>query len=114
MPDHGDEWVCELCHEHILPEQPHLRITADAVVSNANGDYDSLCNNEVMVFSVFHSACLRDTMNDDSLGDVPYIWEARSIYSSLPMCNECERVPVIPVAKKQRPSYLKVMQGGLR
>ena len=116
-----DQGICEICHELVTKDQPHFRITADAVTWAGEDEFESLIDNKCMVFSVFHAQCLEDAMNDSSADDTPYIWEARSLMGSSPLCEECmasmtkqKKVPT-PAEKpiKKQSTHLKLMQGGL-
>ena len=82
-------FVCELCIEPVHDYEPHVRIAADAAMRDDQGKYGSIISNKMMVFAVFHSECLIDTMHRSDCDDVPYIWEGRSLLNGVQLCGTC-------------------------
>ena len=100
-------WVCGICSSEVEDGEAAVRVAADAAVSDGQGGYESLTNREVLVFAIFHSRCVVDTMSDSSLLDIPYLSEARQIIRTAPLCVCCQKQvfgPTKPV--------LTVMNGG--
>lgn len=110
-------FICELCAEHITEGQPHIRISADAAVHDGKGNVGALNGNKILVFAAFHSECVMDTMHNSECDDVPYVWEARSIFQhqNSDLCDECrDRVVDKSEIREQRKfPRLTVLAGGL-
>lgn len=108
------QFICELCVEEVHDYEPHVRISADAAVRMATGAYGSLMDNKMMVFAVFHSDCLMETMEREDCDDVPYIHEARSLLHGAELCNDCSRKIGKEEPKVARVTrHLVLLRGGL-
>lgn len=106
-----EEWMCEICYELVLPGQPTVRIAADSAISDGCGGVESLTNREVLVFGLFHSQCVVDTVNDPDQDDVQYIDEARDIIKEASLCNVCHHKIFEP--DKVKRSHLVLLDGGV-
>lgn len=105
-----DGWECGVCFEAI-GDRTHVRIAMDIAVEEDIGGISSLMEDEVVVLGVFHSSCVSDTEDDEELeDDVPYLREARSLVA---LSLRKAKAPT-PPSGSQRPSHLRVLNGGSR
>ena len=103
------ENLCEICDLQVIAGQAHVRVGADAMIWDGDQEYDSLTNGRSMIFSVFHSSCVMNTMDDPEYNDMPYVWEARSLVNAAHVCDSCKH----PEPKQQvTPFRLSLLQGG--
>lgn len=93
---------CEICAEDISLGDSVVRIAAEAA---AEADVDS---HTAIVFAIFHSACVVETINDFECDTVPYIEEAREIIENSSLCECCSDKMVPPEAPG-----LTLLRGGL-
>lgn len=106
----SDEWLCGLCEELIEEGEAVVRVAADAAIGDGEGGYESLVDREVMVFAIFHSQCVVDTMGDERYWDVPYLLEAQQILAEAPLC-ECCRKAITPEPEAVK---FRVFDGGVK
>ena len=104
-----DGWVCGICLEVVKVGQPAVRIAADSAISDGEGGYSSLTNREVLVFALFHTGCVMETMHSDACEDVDYIEEARDILREAQLCEHCEA----QVRGPAKPKFT-ILSGGVR
>jgi hypothetical protein len=91
-------FVCELCSTEVLEGEPFIRISADPAIQ-IDGEITSLTDNEIIVFSVYHSSCLMNTYDNPDIS-TDYIHEARIAIGTFELCDECKaRLPVIGSAQ---------------
>jgi len=105
-------WVCGLCCESVNEGQPTVRIAADSAMSDGGGGCESLMNREVLVFALFHSKCVVETVHNDDCDEVDYIEEARDIMREAPLCEDC-RLQIFEPEQAKR-SHLVLLQGGIQ
>jgi hypothetical protein len=102
-----DGWECGMCFEAI-DNQPHVRIAVDVAVEEDIGGVSSLMGDEVVMLGVFHTSCVSETRDDESLEDeVPYLREARLLTDAL---SSSKKKPA-PAPEKPR---LQLLNGGAR
>ncbi len=118
MTDDSEEmqaWICQLCTEFVNDEDPQITIAANVIMVR-DDQLHELGGGEEMIFAIFHSKCVVDTMDMEHCDDVPYVWEARDLLKASVLCDECHALvsdddPPKPEPKK-RPNHLTVIKGG--
>jgi hypothetical protein len=109
----SEDWQCELCCEPI-GDAPHVRIAGDVAVRDGSDEFVSLSDDEIVVFAMFHSKCLLETMRQDFTGEnrVPFLRQARGVIEKSRLCDCCDGMSR-GVAFPQKRSHLAVIQGGV-
>ncbi len=89
------DYICELCVECMRDFDPQLTIQAEIGVKMPGGETLPLGSPEKMIFAVFHTECIKATMDDASCDDVPFIWEARQMLDYIDNSRQVDLVEVL-------------------
>lgn len=98
----NDVCVCEVCGKDILLGDRVVRIAAD-VAPGADAEA-----NDLMVFAIFHSACIVSTFNENECDFIPYVDEAREIIQASSLCDCCS-----DEIEPKEAAGLTLLRGGL-
>lgn len=93
---------CEICAEDILLGDSVIRIAVEAA------DESDVNSHTAIVFAIFHSMCVVETIHDRECDVVPYIDEAREIVQTSTLCDCCSD----KLEPREAPG-LKLLRGGL-